>query len=127
MALNSRHAALAAFVALFLSGPAAGGREGTRHGRRNDRRHRTSRSLEGPVRDLSLGASWVATPTLRMNASVGYATERPERVRNRFESRRFTLFGFSPKLTVTNEARSTNAQALDCRRTRAEVSFVRQF
>ena len=148
----------------------------------HDRRYRTSRSLDGPVRDLSLGASWVAAPTLRLNASIGYATESPERVRNRFASRRlrvggqwalprgfslggsaavrwtdyegaqfpptsdglpredrtrtlsasfhhrrFTLFGFSPKVTVTNEARSTNAQALDYRRTRAELSFVRQF
>ena len=41
--------------------------------------------------------------------------------------RRFTIYGFSPKLTVTNETRRTNAQAHDYQRTRAEVSFVRQF
>ena len=57
----------------------------------HDRRYRRSRSLDGPVRDLSLGASWVATPTLRLNASVGHATERPLRVRNRFASRRLRV------------------------------------
>ena len=148
----------------------------------HDRRYRTSRTLDGPIRTLSIGANWVAAPTVRMNASVGYSTERPEQVRRRSASRslrvgaqwalprgfslgssaqvrwtdyegawppftprgerredrtrslsasvhhrRFTLYGFSPKLTVTNEARSTNAQAHDYRRTRAEVSFVRQF
>ena len=148
----------------------------------HDRRYRTSRTLDGPVRTLSIGANWVAAPTVRMNASVGYAAEHPGQVRRRNASRslrvgaqwalprgfslgssaqvrwtdyegawppftprgerredrtrslsasvhhrRFTLYGFSPKLTVTNEARSTNAQAHDYRRTRAEVRFVRQF
>ena len=148
----------------------------------HDRRYRTSRSLDGPVRDLSLGASFVVAPTVRLNASVGYSSESPEQERRRNASRRlrigaqwllprgfsvggsaqvrwtdyegvqfpptrdglpredrtrtlsasvhhrrFTILGFSPKLTVTNEARTTNAQALDFRRTRAEVSFVRQF
>jgi len=148
----------------------------------HDRRFRTSRALDGPVQDFSLGVNWVVAPTVRMNASVGYATENPTQVRRRSASRwlglgfqwalprgfsvggtaqvrftgyeapwppftpsgesredrtrslsaslhhrRFTVFGFSPKLTVANEARSTNAQAHDYRRTRAEVSFVRQF
>ena len=41
--------------------------------------------------------------------------------------RRFTLFGFSPELAVTNEARTTNAQLYDYRKTSAELRFVRQF
>ena len=148
----------------------------------HDRRYRTSRTLDGPVRSLTFGANWVATPTVRLNASIGYASESPEQVRRRNSSRllrlgarwllprgfslggsaqlrftdydgpwppftpsgerredrtrslsasihhrRFTIYGFSPKLTVTNEARRTNAQVHDYRRTRAEVSFVRQF
>ena len=148
----------------------------------HDRRYRTGGRLDGPVRDLSVGANWVLTPALRMNGRLGYSNERPERVSNRnatrwfrvgaqwalprgfslggraqirwtdydgvqfpptidgldredrtrtlsasVHHRRFTLYGFSPKLTVTNETRSTNAQALDYRRNRAEVSFTRQF
>ena len=41
--------------------------------------------------------------------------------------RRFTLYGFSPELAVTNEARTTNAQLYDYRKTFAELRFVRQF
>ena len=41
--------------------------------------------------------------------------------------RRFTLYGFSPELAVTNEARRTNAQLYDYRKTAAELRFVRQF
>ena len=41
--------------------------------------------------------------------------------------RRFTLYGFSPELAVTNEARTTNAQLYDYRKTSAELRFVRQF
>ena len=148
----------------------------------HDRRYRAHGTLDGPVRDLSVGANWVVTPAVRVNGRLGYSNERPERVRNRNASRwfrvgaqwalprgfslggsaqirwtdyegaqfpptidgldredrtrtlsasvhhrQFTLYGFSPKLTVTNEARTTNAQALDYRRNRAEVSFVRQF
>ena len=42
-------------------------------------------------------------------------------------NRAFTLFGFSPQLVVTNEARDTNAQLYDYKRTRAELRAVRQF
>ena len=42
-------------------------------------------------------------------------------------NRAFTLYGFSPRVTVINEQRETNAQGLEYDRTRAEVSFVRQF
>lgn len=42
-------------------------------------------------------------------------------------NRAWTVFGFSPQLSLINERRDTNAQALDYRRSRAELSFVRQF
>ena len=38
-----------------------------------------------------------------------------------------TLYGFSPRLSVVNQQRETNAQVLDFRRTHGELSFVRQF
>ena len=41
--------------------------------------------------------------------------------------RRFTLYGFSPELAVTNEARRTNAQSYDYRKNSAELRFVRRF
>ncbi len=42
-------------------------------------------------------------------------------------NRAFTLAGFSPRLSLVREERDTNAQALDYKRNRAELSFVRQF
>ena len=42
-------------------------------------------------------------------------------------NRAFTLLGFSPRLSIVNEQRETNAQTLDYERNRAELSFVRQF
>ena len=42
-------------------------------------------------------------------------------------NRAFTLYGFSPQLVVTNEARDTNAQLYDYKRTNVELRFVRQF
>ena len=42
-------------------------------------------------------------------------------------NRAFTLFGFSPRLSVVREVRTTNAQAHDYRRTSGELRFVRQF
>ena len=41
--------------------------------------------------------------------------------------RAFTVFGFSPRLSLVVERRTTNAQALDYKRNRVELSFVRQF
>ena len=148
----------------------------------HDRRYREDRHLDGPARDLSLSASWVATPTVRLDGALGYGTERPELARSRNTSRwarvgaevalprgfgvgasaqlrwtdyegewpphtppgelradrtrtlsasvhhrRFTLFGFSPQLAVTNETRTTNAQLYDYRKNAAELRFVRQF
>ena len=42
-------------------------------------------------------------------------------------NRAVTVLGFSPRLSLINEQRETNAQALDYERNRAELSFVRQF
>ena len=38
-------------------------------------------------------------------------------------NRAFTAYGFSPRVTVVNERRDTNAQGLDYSRTRADLSF----
>ena len=148
----------------------------------HDRRYREDRHLDGPARDLSFHANWVATPTVRIDGALGYGNVRPGRVRYRNSSRwvrmgaevalprgfavgasaqlrwtdyegewpphtppgelredrtrtlsasvhhrRFTLYGFSPELAVTNEARTTNAQLYDYRKNAAELRFVRQF
>ena len=42
-------------------------------------------------------------------------------------NRAFTLSGFSPKLTLVNEARTSNAQLYGYRRNRAELQFLRLF
>ena len=42
-------------------------------------------------------------------------------------NRAFTLYGFSPRVTIIHERRDTNAQGLDYSRTRGELSFVKQF
>ena len=42
-------------------------------------------------------------------------------------NRAFTVYGFSPKLALVNEARESTAQLYDYRRNRAELQFVRQF
>ena len=53
----------------------------------HDRRYRMRDHLNGPVMDAALRGSWVVTPTVRANLSVGYAQERPERERERNDSR----------------------------------------
>ena len=42
-------------------------------------------------------------------------------------NRAVTVLGFSPRVTLINETRETNAQALDYERNRGELSFVRLF
>ena len=42
-------------------------------------------------------------------------------------NRAVTVLGFSPRLSLIREERNTNAQALDYKRNRAELSFVQQF
>jgi hypothetical protein len=53
----------------------------------HDRRYRTRKALDGPVRNLSLSAAWVVTPTVRLNATAGYGRDRPETVRYRNKSK----------------------------------------
>ena len=53
----------------------------------HDRRYRMRDHLDGPVMDAALRGSWVVTPTVRADLSVGYAQERPERERERNDSR----------------------------------------
>ena len=52
----------------------------------HDRRYRTRKFLDGPVRNFSLSAGWVVTPTVRLNATAGYGRDRPETVRYRNKS-----------------------------------------
>ena len=42
----------------------------------HDRKYRVHDLLDGPVLDLSLGGTWVITPTLRAEVASGYAEER---------------------------------------------------
>ena len=53
--------------------------------------------------------------------------DRTRILRATVHNRAFTLYGFSPQLVVTNEARDTNAQLYDYKRARAELRVVRQF
>ena len=75
-----------------------GGRVTARHrfGRRltvngnaswHDRRYRTQKLLDGPVQNFSLGAGWVLTPTIRLDATAGYGRGRPESVKYRNDSK----------------------------------------
>ena len=48
-------------------------------------------------------------------------------VRASIYNRAFTVYGFSPQLTVSYSERHTNAQAYDYNRIRSELRFVRQF
>ena len=144
--------------------------------------YRTSKFLDGPLRDFSLYGNWLITPTVRAEAGTGYASQRPKdpsyhntsrwgrigvsvilprgfTLGARYELRRkqyrggsvfatldglsrrdrtrilrasvynraFTLYGFSPKLTITNEAQKSNGQFHNYKSTSAELSFVRQF
>ncbi|MDE0354157.1 MAG: surface lipoprotein assembly modifier [Deltaproteobacteria bacterium] len=52
----------------------------------HDRRYRTRKLLDGPVRNFSLNAGWVLTPTVRLNATAAYGRDRPQSLRNRNES-----------------------------------------
>ena len=53
----------------------------------HDRQYRTRAFLDGPVMDVSLEGSWVATPTIRANIGLGWGRERPETQRWRHERR----------------------------------------
>ena len=43
-----------------------------------DRNYRTSDYLDGPRQSLSAGGAWVVTPTVRLDAALGYSRERTE-------------------------------------------------
>ena len=149
---------------------------------RAERRYDAEENRDGPITGLSLGTQWVASPTLRLNAALGWERERPELERWRNSSRwgrvgvtaalpwgftiggsgtlrwtdwergwfpfvedggerkdltrtlrvfahnrALTLEGFSPQISVTQEQRSTNAQAHDYERVSGELRFVRLF
>ncbi len=139
--------------------------------------------LDGPVGDVSLGASWAVLPILRVSGNTGWSWSRANSEhwrssgpqaslggslalpagftlglrasmqRTEYQGRGFahntidrkpredetqtlslsvhnravTVLGFSPRLSLVREERDTNAQALDYKRNRAELSFVRQF
>ena len=53
--------------------------------------------------------------------------DRTRSVRLSVHNRAFTVLGFSPRLSLVNEVRTTNAQLYDYKRTNGELSFVRQF
>ena len=69
---------------------------------RHERRYEERDRLDGPVTDLSIGAGWVASPTIRIDAAVGWGKDRPETERYRNERRWMRLaataalpFGFT--------------------------------
>ncbi|MCY4547948.1 MAG: surface lipoprotein assembly modifier [Defluviicoccus sp.] len=149
---------------------------------RRERRYDTDEDRDGSITDITLGTGWVASPTLRIDASVGWARERTELERWRNSSRwarvgataalpwgftvggsgtlrwtdyegnwlpfvedggerkdltrtlhlfahnrALTLEGFSPQISVTQQQRTTNAQAHDYERLSGELRFVRLF
>ena len=47
----------------------------------HERRYRTRTFLDGPILDSALRASWVVTPTVRLEFSGGYGQEQPETLR----------------------------------------------
>ena len=51
------------------------------------RRYRTRASLDGPILDATVRASWVVTPTVRLEFSGGYGQQRPKTLRWRTRTR----------------------------------------
>ena len=64
---------------------------------RHERRYDKDTHLDGPVTDVSVGAGWVASPTVRIDASAGWARERPE-TESRRHSRRWVQLGTTAQL-----------------------------
>ena len=58
---------------------------------RHERRYDENTHLDGPITDVSVGASWVASPTVRIDASTGWGRVRTEREKERNTSRRVAL------------------------------------
>ena len=61
------------------------------HLSRHERHHDETAHLDGPITDVTVGAGWVASPTVRVDASAGWGRVRTERERERNTSRRVTL------------------------------------
>ena len=59
---------------------------------RHERRYAEREWLDGPVTDISGGVGWVATPTMRVNAALGWGGVRTEREAQR-HSYRSVRFG----------------------------------
>ena len=55
---------------------------------RHERRYDERTHLDGPITDVSVGTFWVASPTVRIDASLGWGRERPETERWRLSRRR---------------------------------------
>ena len=92
----------------------------------------------GATLDLPLGFTLGARAAMHWTdyEGEGFAhntiDRKPRRDRTRtlslsLHNRAVTVFGFSPRLSLVNEKRETNAQLLDYERNRGELSFVRQF
>ena len=58
---------------------------------RHERRYDEDTHLDGPLTDVSVGASWVASPTVRTDASIGWGQVRTEREKERNTSRQMAL------------------------------------
>ena len=58
---------------------------------RAERHYDAEEGRDGPILDASLGTFWVASPTLRFDAGLGWGRERPELERFRNTSRRVHL------------------------------------
>ena len=54
---------------------------------RHERRYDKQDHRDGPITDVSLGTRWVASPTVRINASIGWGRLRPETERERHTRR----------------------------------------
>ena len=84
-------------------------------------------------RGFTLGASYELRRKQYKGGSV-FATldgssrrDRTRTLRASVYNRAFTLYGFSPQLTITNEAQKSNGQFHNYQSNSAELSFVRQF
>ena len=63
----------------------------------HEREYARSKVFDGPHRALSFGATWLMTPAVRVDATVGYARERPESETWR-NARRWARLGASVEL-----------------------------
>ena len=100
-------------------------------------RHARRWARAGVTVALPLGFTVGAGGELRWTAYEGNwfpftldGAPREDRIRSlraSVHNRAFTLYGFSPQLSLVNEVRTTNAQLYDYERTGGELRFVRQF